>query len=109
MSSSAGSVNPPTAWTLTVNTSEDPEHPNTFVGTADDSLGFSYTAIGKHNANDDTSKFTVKGVTRTVDPNTVSEGAQVKLTELVCDAVDCTSGNAKIKVQGNKSQVELAP
>jgi hypothetical protein len=100
-------VNPPIPWNLTVNPLPDAENPVKFTGTASDSLGFSYTAKGVHDAKNDTSKFVLQG-DKVNDP--WSKGAKVKLKDLVFSGSDVQSGTANIKVQGNKIPEEpLAP
>jgi hypothetical protein len=96
-------VNPPIPWDLTVQLASDPQYPNSLVGVATDSLGpFSYTAMGTYDPASDQLSIGLKGVTRKVDPNSVSQGAKIKLEELGCAAGQCGGGTATFKVQGNK-------
>jgi len=100
-------VNPPVPWSLTVAVEPDPSKPANLTGTANANVSgriFTFTASGKHAEKSDLSKIVVKGI-----PGTTSEGAAIGLTELVCNASDCTDGEAKIKLQGNKSRVEVEP
>jgi hypothetical protein len=95
-------VNPPMNWSLTVQVNAVPKKPKKFVGTADDSLGFSYTAKGAYNPKKDEATIILQGVTKKADPDSVSQGAKIKLEKLHCQAGQCTGGTANIKVQGNK-------
>lgn len=96
-------VNPPIPWDLTVQLASDPQYPNSLVGVATDSLGpFSYTAMGTYDPASDQLSIGLKGVTRKVDPNSVSQGAKIQLKGLGCAAGQCSGGTANIKVQGNK-------
>jgi hypothetical protein len=58
--------------------------------------------MGAYDPTNDESAISLKGVTRKVDPNGVSQGAKIQLKELACAAGQCTGGTANIKVQGNK-------
>lgn len=101
-------VNPPIPWQLTVELSSDPVYPNDLSGVATDSLGpFSYTAMGSYDPGDDATTIVLKGVTKKADPDSVSQGAKIRLDDLDCAAGQCSGGTATFKVQGNK--VKAAP
>ena len=98
-------VNPPIPWNLTVNAQPTADNPARFEGTASDSLGFHYQAVGTHSSKNDVSQFLLRG-----DADTASEGAKVKLNQVEFSGSDVSAGTANIKVQGNKiNQTPLAP
>lgn len=94
-------VNPPTPWSLMV---EVAPNGSKLEGTAQDTLGYSYTAKGSYNQKKDESNLTLSG-----EKGTESNGAKIILQKLVTTGSDVTDGTAKISVQGNQSTAELGP
>jgi hypothetical protein len=95
-------VNPPSEWTLTVDSHPSNADPLRLEGTADDSLGFTYTVHGVRSVGNGVSTLVLKG-----DAGTPSEGARVKLRNLVFHGEDLQAGTARIRVQGNKIREKL--
>jgi len=95
-------LNPPTDWTLTVDQQPTAENPLRLEGAAFDSLGFTYSVVGTRSVGNGVSTFVLRG-----DDETASEGARIKLRNLVFQGDDLQAGTAKIKVQGNKIREKL--
>ena len=95
-------VNPPAAWSLTVESHQSSADPLRLVGTASDSLGFTYRVRGVHSVGNGVSTLILRG-----DEETPSQGARVELRNLVFHDGDLQAGTALIRVQGNKVRDKL--
>jgi len=95
-------LNPPTDWSLTVQSQPSSEDPLRLVGTANDSLGFSYSVVGELSVGNGVSTLRLRG-----DADTLSEGARIRLRNLVFHGEDLDAGTAYINVRGNKIRDKL--
>ena len=92
-------VNPPLPWTLDVDISTDAK--GKIAGTASDDLGFAYEVKGSYKDSKDAAKLSLKGA------DDASNGAKIAIKDLTFTGATVTGGAAKVKVQGNQSQVEV--
>lgn len=95
-------VNPPTDWTVVVESQQSAKDSSRLVGSASDSLGFTYRVRGVHSVGNGVSTLLLRG-----EEGTPSEGARIKLRNLVFQGDDLQAGTANIRVQGNNARDKL--
>ena len=80
---------------LSVSVGIDPIDDKKFGGTATDSLGYMYDVVGRYNERKDTSTVRLKGMR-----GTDSNGASIRIKELISNGLNDGNGEARYRVQG---------